>query len=70
MLQWFVHVCCKCLFSMFYLFFSDVCRKCVYLDVAYVLHWILQVFYLDVPYVCNSFQVFFYVFLQVFHINV
>jgi hypothetical protein len=23
---------------MFYLFFSDVCCKCVYLDVAYVLH--------------------------------
>jgi hypothetical protein len=31
-----VHVCCKLLFSMFHLFFSDICCKCVYLDVAYV----------------------------------
>jgi hypothetical protein len=27
-----VHVCCKLLFLMFHLFFSDVCCKCVYLD--------------------------------------
>jgi hypothetical protein len=40
MLQWFIHVCCKC----------------IYLDVAYVSHWILQVFYLNVPYVCNGFS--------------
>jgi hypothetical protein len=33
-----VHVCCKHLFPMFHLFFSDVCCKCVYLDVAYVSH--------------------------------
>ena len=32
-----VHVCCKCIFQMFYLF-SNVCYKCVYLDVAYVSH--------------------------------
>jgi hypothetical protein len=33
-----VHLCCKLLLSMFYLFFSDICCKCVYLDVTYVLH--------------------------------
>jgi hypothetical protein len=32
-----VYVCCKLLFSMFYLFLG-VCCKCVYLDVAYVSH--------------------------------
>jgi hypothetical protein len=31
-----VHLCCKCLFPMFHLFFPDACGKCVYLDVAYV----------------------------------
>jgi hypothetical protein len=31
--------------------FSDVCCKCVYLDVIYVSHINLQVFYLDVAYV-------------------
>jgi len=31
-----VHVCCKLLFPMFCLFFSDVYCKCIYLDVAYV----------------------------------
>jgi hypothetical protein len=46
--------------------FSDVCCKCVYLDVAYVSHicckcftHMLQVFYLHVAYVNNDFQVFF-----------
>jgi hypothetical protein len=33
-----VHVCCKCLFPMFHLFFSDVCYKCVYLNITYVSH--------------------------------
>jgi hypothetical protein len=33
-----VHVCCKCLFPMFHLYFSNVCCKSVYLDVAYVSH--------------------------------
>ena len=33
-----VHVCCKLLFPMFHLFFSGLCCKCVYLDVAYVSH--------------------------------
>jgi hypothetical protein len=33
-----VHVCCKLLLSMFHLFFPDICCKCVYWDVVYVLH--------------------------------
>ena len=33
-----VHVYCKGLLPMFHLCFSDACCKCVYLDVAYVLH--------------------------------
>jgi hypothetical protein len=53
-----VHVCCKLMFSMFHIFFSDVCCKCVYLDVAYVFTHMLQVFYLDVAYVYNSFKCF------------
>ena len=47
-------------------FFSDVCCKCVYLNVAYASHicckyfiWMLRMF-------CNGFQVF----LQVFHTHV
>jgi hypothetical protein len=56
--------------------FSDVCCKCVYLDVAYIFMYILQVFYLNVAYVCNGFHVYLdvaYVFthiLQVFYLNV
>ena len=30
-----VQVCCKCLFSMFYLCFQTYVVRCVYLDVAY-----------------------------------
>ena len=45
-----VHVCCKGLLPMFHLCFPDVCRKCVYLE--------LHMFYLDVMYICNGFQVF------------
>jgi hypothetical protein len=33
-----VHVRCKRMSLMFHLFFSDVCCKCVYLDVAYISH--------------------------------
>jgi hypothetical protein len=33
-----VHVCCKHLFQMFHLLFSDVCCKCAYLDVPCVSH--------------------------------
>jgi hypothetical protein len=54
--------------------FWDVCCKCVYLDIAYVSH---IVFYLDVAYVCNDFQVFsggffikyFRSMFQVFHLS-
>jgi hypothetical protein len=45
--------------------FSDVCCKCVYLDVAYVFTHMMQVFYLDVVHVYNGFKCF-QVFLQVF----
>jgi hypothetical protein len=38
---------------------SDVCCKCVYLNVAYVSQHMLQVFYLHVAHVSNGFQVFF-----------
>jgi hypothetical protein len=33
-----VHVCYKLLFSIFHLFFLDVCCKCFYLDVPYISH--------------------------------
>jgi hypothetical protein len=52
-----VHVCCKCLFPMFH-YFLDVYCNCVYADVF--MH-MLQVFYLDVAYVCNCFSSVFYV---------
>ena len=38
-----VNICCKRLFQMFHLFFSDICCKCAYLDIAYVSHICLQV---------------------------
>jgi hypothetical protein len=44
--------------------FSDACCKCGYLDVAYVFTHMLQVFYLDVAYVCNDFQMFFMCFCK------
>ena len=31
-----VHLCCKRIFSIFYLFL-DICCKCAYLDIEYVL---------------------------------
>jgi hypothetical protein len=61
-----VHICCKLLFSMFHLFFSDVCCKCVYLDVAYVFTHMMQVFYLDVAHVYNGFKCFLVVFCNCF----
>ena len=48
--------------------FSDVCCKCVYLDVAYVFIHIthmMQVFYLDVGYVYKDFKCFSGVFASV-----
>jgi hypothetical protein len=60
-----VHVCCKRLSPVFHLCFSDVCCKCVYLDVPYVSHicckyfiWMLCLFAMVLKY--------FRVFLQVF----
>jgi hypothetical protein len=48
--------------SMFWIY----CCKCVYLDVVYVFTYMLQVFYLNIAYVCNSFQVFFICFCKCF----
>jgi hypothetical protein len=57
-----VYVCCKRLFLTFHLF-STICCKCVYyLCITHM----MQLFYLDVVYVCNDFQVF----LQVFETHV
>jgi hypothetical protein len=61
-----IHVCCKFLFSMFHLFFSNVCCKCVYLDVAYVSHICCKYFILMLRMFYNDFQVF----LQVFQMHV
>jgi hypothetical protein len=52
-----VHICCNGLLLMFHLCVLDVCGKCVYLDVAYILH-MLHVFYVDVTYVCKDFHCF------------
>jgi hypothetical protein len=46
--------------------FSDICCKCVYLEVAYVSRICCKCFYLDVAYVLQSFSSVFQVFLQVF----
>ena len=52
-----VHVCCKLLFPMFYLFFRRMLQVC--LSVCCICFTqMLQVFYLDVAYVCNGLQVF------------
>jgi hypothetical protein len=60
-----VHVYCKGLLPMFYLYFSNACCKCIYLNVAYVSHirymcfiWLLYM----VVMVFKCFQVFFQVF--------
>jgi hypothetical protein len=50
-----VHVRCKLVFSMFYLFFFDVYYKCIYRDVAYVFTHMMQVFYLDIAHFFNDF---------------
>jgi hypothetical protein len=41
----------KLMFSIFHLFFSNVCCKYAYLDVTYVFTHMMQVFYLDIAYV-------------------
>jgi len=64
MLQWlYTYVANFC--SQCFIYFLDVCCKCVYLDVAYVFTHMLQVFYLDVAYVLQWFSSVFQVFLRV-----
>jgi hypothetical protein len=46
-----IHICFKCIFQMFDLYFSDVHCKCFHLDIGYVSHVFCKVFYLDVAYV-------------------
>jgi hypothetical protein len=65
-----IYVCCKCLFQMFHLFFSNVHCISIYFDDAYVSHicwkyfiWILHIF-------SNGFSSIFSVFLQVFQTHV
>jgi len=53
----------NCMLLIFYLFLDVYC-KCAYQDVAYVSH-MLRVFYLDVAYICNGFQVFSDVFANI-----
>ena len=53
-----VHVCCKRLFPMFHLFFRCMLQVCLSGCCICFTH-MLQVFYLDVAYVCNGFQAFF-----------
>jgi hypothetical protein len=62
MLQWFVHVCCKCLFTMFHMFFGRMLQVCLSRCCMCFIH-MLQVFYLDVAYVLQWFSS---VFLKVF----
>ena len=55
----FVHVCCKSLLLLFYLCFSGrMLQVCLSGCCIYFTHT-LHVFYLDIAYICNSFQVFF-----------
>jgi hypothetical protein len=60
MLQWLYSYVAR-FYPQCFICFLDVCCKCVYLYDAYVSH-MLQVFYLDVAYVCNVFLSVFYVF--------
>jgi hypothetical protein len=60
-----VHICYKLMFPVF-IFFSNVCCKCVYFECCICFMLMLQVFYLDV-YICflQWFQVFLGVFASV-----
>ena len=49
-----IHVCLKCLFQMFYLFFEMYVTS-VLSECCICFTRMLQVFYLDVTYVCNGF---------------
>ena len=53
-----VHVCCKLLFSMFHLFFLDICCKYIYLDVAYVSRICCKCFTWMLHMLSMAFQVF------------
>jgi hypothetical protein len=50
-----IHVCCKCVFPMFHLFFRRTLQVCLSRYYICFTH-ILQVFYMDVAYVCNCFS--------------
>jgi hypothetical protein len=52
-----VHVCCKCLFPIFHLFFRYMLQVCLF-RYCICFTYTLQVFYLDVAYVCNVFKCF------------
>jgi hypothetical protein len=61
-----VHVCCKRLSQCFICFFRSTLQVC--LSGCYICFtYMLQVFYLDVAYVCNGFQVFLGVFATVLY---
>jgi hypothetical protein len=83
MLQWlYMHVASVC--SQYFICFSDVCRKCVYLDVAYVSHiyvakcfiWMLRMFtmvfrcFLSVSAYVSSVLYVFFCTLQVLYLDV
>jgi hypothetical protein len=66
-----LHVCCKRLFPMFYLFFQTYVAK-VSIWMLHIFIHMLQVFYLNVVYVCNDFKCFSDVFASVsdiFHLS-
>jgi hypothetical protein len=80
-----IHVCCKRLFQRFHLFFSNICCKCVYLDVAYVSHIsckciffsMLHIFcngffkcFYNVSYACFKYFICLQTMLQMFHLDV
>jgi hypothetical protein len=66
-----MHVCFKCMFKVF---LSGCCKSrsgsCIYMHTARVCFKgfmrLLQLFYLDVAYVCNDFQVFLDIFCMYF----
>jgi hypothetical protein len=58
MLQWFVHMLQACVPNVSSVFQKYVANLC-YLDVCLCFICMLQVFYLDIMYVYNGFQMFF-----------
>jgi hypothetical protein len=56
-----VHISCKRLFPLFHLFSRRMLQVCLS-RCCICFTYMLQVFYMDVAYVCNGFQVFSYVF--------